>query len=95
MHIEAVLARIGRAIAIPQVPFSEMRRGVSNLLQRARHRRDRRIEPVRHPALLILLRRGEMSVDAVPRGIMARHESRPARRAHRPIHVELREERAL
>ena len=89
--VEAVGGGDGRAVrvAIGQMPFAEVRRTVSGLLEKTRGGRGAGVEPVRHAAGLVLFGGGEVLVDPEARGEHARHRGGATRRAHGIKDIEL------
>src|SRR5581483_2782517 len=99
MGIDAVSTWFRRSRPVSEVPFTEMAGLVPRTLQQSGNRGGAWIKPVGHTPALIDLRVvvaiRKMPMHSVSRRILAGHESGPAGRANRRVHVELCKQRTL
>ena len=90
--VKAVLGNRGRVVHIAlaaHVPFAEMPRGITGLLQRPRQHRRPGIQPLRHAPPLIHRAMGQVRGDAPALRILPRGNRRTRRRANRRVHIKL------
>jgi hypothetical protein len=71
------------------MPLAEMPGDVTRLFEKLRKQRQLRIQPVWHPRLLVVLHRGEMLVNAMPRRELPCHNRRSTGRTNRIVDGEL------
>ena len=94
-EVEAVLVGRRPAGIAAQVPLADVGRRIAGLLEQRRVIGHARIEKLAHAARRVLLRRGIVAVNLVPRRILPGEERAAAGRADGAADVELREQRPL